>query len=355
MKAFLHIGTEKTGTTTIQHFLAKNRKFLLEDGFFYPRSLGQQNHVKLAVYAMAINKVQDRQRLGITEPEKVIQFRDKCQKNLAEELNNTKTNKVILSNEHCSSRLVSIEEIELLKSFLGKFFEDIKIIIYLRRQDKFLLSTYSTAVKCGYTRRFSIPSEQVIKKRYDYWNILKKWESVFGKENIVVKVFERNQMLEGNLFKDFTNILGININNRYQITPILNESLDIYCLEFLRLVNYYIPVCIGNKINQKRCNIIKSLVNYSKYHSDNNYLGIEKEPLDSFMSLFEESNKRVANYFLACSDGKLFTEYFHNENKTPMKSLTIKKAFEIFAYLIEERLDSRIRSFRLKSKLKQLN
>ena len=33
---FLHVGTHKTGTTSIQHFLARNRYELQERGFSYP-------------------------------------------------------------------------------------------------------------------------------------------------------------------------------------------------------------------------------------------------------------------------------------------------------------------------------
>ena len=35
MKLVLHIGTEKTGSTSIQAFLMKNRGAFLKEGFFY--------------------------------------------------------------------------------------------------------------------------------------------------------------------------------------------------------------------------------------------------------------------------------------------------------------------------------
>lgn len=41
MKTFtLHIGTEKTGTTTLQSFLSKNRDALSKQGIIYPKSPG---------------------------------------------------------------------------------------------------------------------------------------------------------------------------------------------------------------------------------------------------------------------------------------------------------------------------
>ncbi|MEL4896014.1 hypothetical protein [Crocosphaera sp. Alani8] len=51
MRAFLHIGTEKTGTTTIQNFLVKNREKLLSRSYLYPSFSGRSNHSSLVVLA----------------------------------------------------------------------------------------------------------------------------------------------------------------------------------------------------------------------------------------------------------------------------------------------------------------
>ena len=51
MELYLHIGTEKTGTTTIQSFLAANRDLLKRNRILYPRAPGEQNHRALAAAA----------------------------------------------------------------------------------------------------------------------------------------------------------------------------------------------------------------------------------------------------------------------------------------------------------------
>lgn len=40
MIAYLHIGTEKTGTTTIQTFLSSNRLLLQKYGYIFPKTIG---------------------------------------------------------------------------------------------------------------------------------------------------------------------------------------------------------------------------------------------------------------------------------------------------------------------------
>jgi hypothetical protein len=351
MKAFLHIGTEKTGTTTIQHFFARNRSNLLEDGFLYPCSpgeanpiIGETNHIKLAAFAMEENKIQNpRNLLGITDSEKVLKFRNEFKNNLAQELDKTQAKSVIFSNEHCSSRLVTKEEIERLKNFLEDFFEEIKIIIYLRRQDKFLLSTYSTAVLGGRTEPFCMPGQTAIERRYDYWKILSKWEAVFGKDKIVVRVFEREQMLGGDLLKDFSNLLNINITERYESIKTLNQSLDVCSLEFLRTINPYLPKFQENKINKSRLDIVNSIATYSKYHSNEKNISMPREMIEEFMLNFEESNRKVATYFLNRPDGKLFLNDFRSEQSSSPKKLTIKKSLEIGKYILKEKIKKTLR------------
>ena len=48
IRLLLHIGTEKTGTTTIQHFCTDHRRELLAQGILYPRSLGGPGHKRFA-------------------------------------------------------------------------------------------------------------------------------------------------------------------------------------------------------------------------------------------------------------------------------------------------------------------
>ena len=346
MKAFLHIGTEKTGTTTIQNFLAKNRKYLLEDGYLYPSSPGKINHIKLAIFAMKSSKIQDIHKfLGLTTPERVTKFQSQFKKNLTQELSLSNLQTVILSSEHCSSQLIFKEDIERLKIFLNNFFEEIKIIIYLRRQDKYLASLYSTGIRCGRSEPFNLPSsKETFERRYDYYHILKKWESVFGKDKIIVKVFERNQMLEGNLITDFTNALDLKLDNRYKLPPKLNQSLDIYSLEYLRIINLCFKLLSKDNIstNRHRKRIVESLLPSLERYSKGNKLLISETMAKNFMSNFYESNKQVAQYFLGRSEGKLFNgDFTEVRTKEISKFITFKKLLQITAFLLKEKLKNK--------------
>lgn len=56
MKIFLHIGTEKTGTTSVPFFLNKYRDLLSNEGLLYPTAAGGVNSYHLLGIALDIQK-----------------------------------------------------------------------------------------------------------------------------------------------------------------------------------------------------------------------------------------------------------------------------------------------------------
>ena len=63
MKCILHIGTEKTGTTSLQAFLNLNREILAEQGYLFTKSTGLQNNRSLPVAAYNADRRDDFTRL----------------------------------------------------------------------------------------------------------------------------------------------------------------------------------------------------------------------------------------------------------------------------------------------------
>ena len=62
----LHIGTEKTGSTTIQHFLKSNRDVLESQNIYIPRTLGDINHQLFPFLAYSDERKDDvTRRVGI--------------------------------------------------------------------------------------------------------------------------------------------------------------------------------------------------------------------------------------------------------------------------------------------------
>lgn len=207
-RAILHIGTEKTGTTTLQVFLKTNRERLLEKGFVYPRFCGEVNQTGLAAFAMNDER-QDplRQALGIRGPGDMHDFRRRFRAAAALELGEGRT--AIFCNEHCHSRLKMAAEIARLRDFLGAFFDRISVTVYLRRQDQLALSLYTTRLKSGGTEPELFPRTNADDLFFNYNRSLRLWEDVFGRENVTVRLFGRDALVGGSIVADFLSVWGI--------------------------------------------------------------------------------------------------------------------------------------------------
>ena len=59
MKLTVHIGTTKTGSTSIQAFMRVNRKALAAKGISYPAMLGVQDHRNAAIAVLNFTQGQD--------------------------------------------------------------------------------------------------------------------------------------------------------------------------------------------------------------------------------------------------------------------------------------------------------
>ena len=67
-KLYLHIGTEKTGTTHIQQFILRNRNKLFSNGYYVPDFLGEFAHTWLPILVYEDNKEDD-----LTDKEKIYE------------------------------------------------------------------------------------------------------------------------------------------------------------------------------------------------------------------------------------------------------------------------------------------
>jgi hypothetical protein len=303
MTIYLHIGTEKTGTTYIQNFLRQNHDKLLEQGYFFPASPGMENHIRLTAYAQDDNTIDDlRFSLNVTRPDEVAAFRNKFKEQLLAETDQNRASNIIFSNEHCSSRLLTIEEISRLKDLLDLIDENIKIVVYLRRQDQFLLSTYSTLIKSGATSELSTPSPRFVQNRYDFAVLLGRWSEVFGASNLLVRAYDKKCFVKGDLLKDFAATLGVKFDEAFNEPPILNQSLDPEVLEFLRNLNFHLPGIMDEGGIRMRTLLSSFLTRISEKNNCTN----EATTPDGFMKLFEESNQHVQNTYLADDCKSLF-------------------------------------------------
>ena len=136
MKLILHIGTPKTASTLIQNTLDANPDWLTQRGLAYGKVLAPDaNHITL-FFAVA-NSVHDFARdYGLHSMEELAEFRQK----VAERIEWHKkrlpahVNTMIMSSENLTGNMLHPDEIARRKEFLEPHFDDIQIVLYVRRE-----------------------------------------------------------------------------------------------------------------------------------------------------------------------------------------------------------------------------
>lgn len=136
---YLHIGIPKTGTTSLQKFLFFNREKLLKKGCLYPitgTNITSNNEPKGYSHNSLVRVLsQNTSQNG----DWVSQC--KIWQEFKTEINALKAEKVIISAEFFTGPGIYNQDlIAMTKKLLDDY--DVKIVIYLRRQDEFLRSYY---------------------------------------------------------------------------------------------------------------------------------------------------------------------------------------------------------------------
>src|SRR5262245_51236242 len=228
----LHIGTGKTGTSSIQVFLQRNRNRLAQRGYLYPRSPGPRRHLGLRLFMSpaAFDELPERHQERLRSPQ-VLQRR------LAREVERHASRRVLLSDESLfGSPERELQGLHQLTRDIGR---ELKILVYLRRQDDHVASRYQQVVKAGETRRMVERVQQLdLSRPYDYHARLCSWQQLMEPSEIVVRTFERGRFVDGSLYQDFLSAAGVDVQleELEDVEPV-NESLDAESVEFLRILN----------------------------------------------------------------------------------------------------------------------
>ena len=327
-RVLLHIGIEKTGTKTLQVTLAQNRDLLRQNGFVYPALPGVQ-HVGLALYASNGPSTFDMRTLaGLGDSEQYAEFMQRFPISLAEMVSVTGVHTALLSSEHCSSRLSTVEEITRLHRLISPLTHECRVIVYLRRQDELMISCYSEDVQAGHTEEFGF-SEGVF--WFDYLKLLDMWAAVFGRDNLDIRVFEPQQMEESDLIADFSSAISFAQYDRMQRVPNQNQSLDIEALEFLRRFNAHVPVFAAGVPNPSRGLVSQAIASLSA----GDRLKPPEETATAFLDRYAATNAEVARKYLNRADGVLFTRRPSAGQVARLPSLDVSKAIDIAAKLWE--------------------
>lgn len=307
---YIHIGILKTGTSAIQTFLGNNRVILEEKGYCFP---------DLNLYFPGIGHNRNAHFLVSKYSEKGSRLKP----GESEAIFENGMSQISKASKHYENIVLSDEGIwhnggveaafwEKIKSRLSEDGIELKVVVYLRRQDLFIQSYWAQMIKEHWTIPFDefIRSGQYKKKCIlDYYDYMNTIAGVIGKENLIIRAYEPQQFggTDHTLISDFMEAIGLSLTEEYE-TPesLVNISLAGSCLETKRLLNqipafrekksYIVPYLRDIQAEQMESAVFNKALYFSKI-----------EQL-KFLSQYEEGNRAIAREYLGRKDGILFRD-----------------------------------------------
>lgn len=201
---YIHIGFHKTGSTSLQYSLKSHTKKLKDNNFKFLSANASGNSSDF----IAANLNGSQALVTITN-----KFYDL--------LDTNENCDAIISAEHLS---FIEDKSELLKLFdkASKLYNKIKIVAYVRKQHKLAISFKQQAAKqphinaspssqlCGHSLESPLPPLTVTMANYlKFDQKYTLWANVFGQDNVIFKLYDKDFLDEQCICKDFSKILGL--------------------------------------------------------------------------------------------------------------------------------------------------
>jgi hypothetical protein len=299
MKLYLHIGTEKTGSSHLQSMSAINRTILQQNGIWFP-SEGKNDALLVkgeisAGNAQSLTDALHTNNLSACESFVAQRVEETIQKSC---------HSLFLSNELLLIALAKDNKLNQFVSMLKKMgISDVKFLLFLRDPVNHALSLYKHRAKNGN----ALDIEEWPKKHYVYGGALVSFleQAQLEKINLETRKFSKEKgALEKILFKEWLNI------QEDLIPPpkIVNPSLSLSELILLKKVRqhqpYLVNVLYGNliKINKKDKCENSSIEQYHKQSLSNQIVNYRRTwkicnqflPVDEKIAIPQKSENQLS-------------------------------------------------------------
>lgn len=199
----LHIGSHKTGTTTVQSTFLRNEAALKRKGLTFVHGRKSTVH----------------EFLGALNPPHFLPsgFRLRDVEEFKQLLQAAEGDELFASSENFSF-FFHPDPIADLAEAIRPMVDEVRILVYLRRQDRQMVSHHQEAAKphrapAGHLwghELTPLPKPQPQHALYlDYDRRIGHWADVFGDAAMAIRVFDRSMLAGGDIVTDVLTVLGI--------------------------------------------------------------------------------------------------------------------------------------------------
>ena len=279
MRLIVHAGIHRTGTTSIQKCLERNRDLLAKRGVHYPASQGGRHRTFMK---QAIDPA--------TAKSAIATLIDEAPEG---------TETIVISNEDFSQQ----KNVAWLTEARERL--DVDVVFYVIRQDRWIMSWYNQHVKSAWNAPISRMTPDAFLDEIDrfhwldYAALTRRWSEPLAEGRLRLRVLEPGQVED--VTADFLEFAVGDTDGLDLRRPHLNRSLPGPVLEFTRLLNE-----MGFAKDQRPL-ILRALAQPTETYG-------RAQPIyppavrNDIIARFAETNAQVAKDLLGREDGRLFLD-----------------------------------------------
>ncbi len=329
-RLILHLGMGKTGSTTIQAFLRKNRDRLRREGFlaFCPADIQPDPHRNLM------------------DTPRFLQAVDEVTRRLLD----AGADSLIWSLEGFATRQFADDPARMQAILSRLAAADVRVVVYLRRQDTFAPSAYLqwNVVHKGYQgpvqsfdERFPSvygegPRKTLDATNQNYYEVVRPWVEAFGLPHVRIRPLERAQLHHGDLLADFEEAAGLPERDYDRDVRSQNVTFN---MELTDMLGMYASTFDGPVLPNRMDGFFNSFGN-DDYFARPFFTKFTLPPAQrrEILEACEPFNARVAREYLGRADGVLFAEPWPDADApyTPYDGMTLEKLVPILMYIMQK-------------------
>lgn len=352
MKAIIHIGMEKAGSSSIQTWLRANR-IALEGESVYPSNSVYPfktedmrsrcpsisgipaNALKHAIFHVA------KDEMGVDEKTAWV---GQTERNPRRDARYSENFKLLtdhlqgLGNEpgifvYSLEGIYTCRKIQMiaLDKYLSRFFENISYVIYIRNIVDFLPSMYAQKLRDNKIYNFAtLDYSKFLDKcvsdlapfgRESSFDILFDWEMTLGNK-MNIRLLEPDWLVNGDLIEDFASLLGV---GAFCKPGRINESIAAEYIEYVRMLNLVFEDSLPAGIRKKALQIL------TDESAGKQKLAMSDTQAESIQELHRDQEERIKmRFFPERSD--LFSINSYGKGVSPVP-LTERRKSEIDFFL----------------------
>ena len=195
----IHVGMHKTGTTTIQNTLFRNRKAVARFGVNY-WDIGSNHSVPLvSLFTGDPTGYRERRRLDRRARGTIEEDNDATTAKLRRAVAENRSEHFVISGEGLSSTSFPESCVTRFAAAIRPDFERVQVIVYVRHPFSYASSASQQLIRHGKT----IERMRRRPPRAAYRLRIEKYVNVFGKDNVDIRLYDEAAFLNNDLVTDF--------------------------------------------------------------------------------------------------------------------------------------------------------